>query len=108
VAGSRPTLVAVKGKITLKGQPLTKGIVRFEPDGYGRMATGEVQSDGSFVLGTYEKGDGAVVGQHRVFVTDTGASPRKELVPEKYTVPTTSKLTAAVDPEHADFTFDLK
>jgi len=98
----------VKGKVTLKGQPLTKGIVRFEPDGYGRMATGEIQGDGTFVLTTYEKGDGAVVGQHRVFVTGTGSSPRKELVPKKYTAPENSKLTADVDPEHTEFTFDLK
>ena len=39
-----PTLIPVKGKITSKGQLVTKGVVRFEPDGFGRMATGQLQS----------------------------------------------------------------
>jgi len=86
---------------------LTKGIVRFEPD-YGRMATGELQADGTFVLTTFEKGDGAVAGQHRVFITGTSSNPRKELVPQKYTTPDGSKLTADVDLDHTAFTFDLK
>jgi hypothetical protein len=87
---------------------LTKGIVRFEPDGYGRMATGELQADGTFVLTTFEKGDGAVVGQHKVFVTGTSSNPRKELVPKKYTTPENSKLTADVDQDHAEFNYDLQ
>ncbi len=106
-SGARPTLVPVKGKVTYKGQPLTKGIIRFEPDGYGRMATGELQADGTFVLTTYENGDGAVVGQHRVYFTGTSSNPKKELVPQKYTTPDGSKLTADVDPDHTEFTFDL-
>jgi len=55
-SGPLPTLVPVKGKITYKGQPLTKGIIRFEPDGYGQMATGELQADGTFELTTSNKG----------------------------------------------------
>jgi len=106
-SGSRPNLVPVKGKVTYKGQPLTKGIVRFEPDGYGRMATGELQADGTYVLTTFEKGDGAVIGHHRVFITDTGSNPRKERVPKKYATPDNSKLTADVDQDHTEFNFDL-
>ena len=30
------TLVPVKGKVTLKGEPLTTGTIRFEPDDFGR------------------------------------------------------------------------
>jgi len=106
-SGSLPALIPVKGKVTYKGQPLTKGNVRFEPDGYGRMATGAIQADGTFVLTTLQKGDGVVAGQHKVFITDTGSNPRKELVPQKYTTPDGSKLKANVDPDHAEFTFDL-
>ncbi len=108
VGGSRPTVVPVKGKVTYKGQPLTKGIIRFEPDGYGRMATGDLQSDGTFVLTTFQKGDGAVLGQHRVYITGTSANPRKELIPKQYLTPEGSKLTADVDEEHTEFTFELK
>jgi len=107
-AGSLPALIPVKGKVTYKGQPLTKGMVRFDPDGgYGRMATGELQADGTYVLTTLQKGDGVVAGQHKVFVTGTGPNPRKELVPKKYTAGDSSKLTADVDPEHTEFNFDL-
>jgi hypothetical protein len=62
-----PTLIPVKGKVTYKGQPVTKGVVRFEPDGgFGRMATGQLQSDGTFELSTLKPGDGVVPGVHRV------------------------------------------
>jgi hypothetical protein len=107
-SGTMATLIPVKGKVTYKGQPLTKGIVRFEPDGYGRPATGELQADGTFVLTTLQKGDGVVAGEHKVSITDTGSNPRKELVPKKYTAPNSSKLTAEVDADHTEFSFDLQ
>src|SRR4051812_40782169 len=54
-----PSLIPVKGKVTYKGQPVTKGVVRFEPDsGFGRMASGELKSDGTFELATLKPGDG--------------------------------------------------
>ena len=68
--GPQPTLLAVKGKVTYKGQPVTKGVVRFEPDGYGRMATGQLQSDGTFELTTLKAGDGVVAGEHKVTVSE--------------------------------------
>src|SRR6516164_8831509 len=46
--GTPVTLIPVKGKVTYKGQPLTKGVVEFEPEGYGRPAKGQLQSDGTF------------------------------------------------------------
>jgi hypothetical protein len=107
-SGSMAPLVSVKGKVTYKGQPLTKGIVHFEPDGYGRPASGELQADGTFVLTTLQKGDGVVAGEHKVSVTDTGSNPRKELVPKKYTSPNSSELTADVNADHTEFTFDLQ
>jgi hypothetical protein len=106
-SGALPSLIPVNGKVTYKGQPLTKGTIRFEPDGYGRMATGTIQSDGTFVLSTLKKDDGVVAGLHKVSVSDTGPLSKKELIPKKYTDPGTSKLTAEVDSEHTEFTFDL-
>jgi hypothetical protein len=108
-AGQGPSapLIPVKGKVTLKGKPLTKGLVKFDPDGYGRPARGELQSDGTFVLGTNMDGDGVVAGSHRVSISGTGSHPAKEVVPKKYTQRTTSKLTADVDAEHTEFQFDL-
>ncbi len=106
VAAALPSLLPVKGKVTYKGQPLTKGTIRFEPD-YGRMATGKIQSDGTFVLSTLSQDDGVVAGFHKVSISDTGPTSKKELVPKKYLQPGTSKLTAEVDAEHTEFTFDL-
>jgi hypothetical protein len=106
-SGTLPSLVPVKGIVKYKGQPLTKGTVRFEPDGYGRMATAQIQPDGTFVLSTLSKDDGAVAGLHKVSIRDTGPSSKKELIPKKYVDPRTSKLTAEVDSEHTEFTFDL-
>ena len=69
-AGTLPQLLPVKGKVTFKGQPLTVGTVRFEPDDYGRPATGKLQSDGTFVLSTLKDADGVVPGHHRVTITN--------------------------------------
>jgi hypothetical protein len=106
-SGEMPTLIPVKGKVTFKGQPLTKGTVRFEPDGYGRMATGKIQPDGTFILSTLAKEDGVVAGVHKVSISDTGPLSKKELVPKKYTQGGSSGLTADVDRKHTEFTFDL-
>lgn len=57
----------VRGKVTLDGRPLESGGVMFMPP-RGRAATGVVQADGSYVIGTYRPGDGAVVGPHRVTI----------------------------------------
>jgi hypothetical protein len=101
-------LVSVKGKVTYKGQPLTTGIIRFEPDGYGRMATGKIQSDGSFVLSTLKEGDGVVAGAHKVFITDVDKTLAKDRVFKKYMVASDTGLVAEVSPEKTEFTFDLK
>jgi len=107
VSGTRPSLVPVKGKVTYKGQPMTRGVVLFEPDGYGRKASGQIQSDGTFVLTTDQEGDGVVAGFHQVSISATGSRPGKELVPKKYTQRNSSKLEAHVDAEHTEFNFDL-
>ena len=106
--GKAPDLIPVKGKVTYKGKPLAKGTVTFEPDGFGRQARGELQSDGSFVLSTLKEGDGVVPGEHRVSVTGVEKSLARDRAFTKYASPNTSRLTAEVDREHTEFTFDLK
>jgi hypothetical protein len=105
--GEMSPLLPVKGKVTYKGQPVTKGTVRFEPDGYGRPATGHLQSDGSFVLGTNNEGDGVVAGEHRVSISgfDKPLASNRSL--KKYGL-RNSGLTAEVDADHTEFIFDLK
>jgi hypothetical protein len=108
-SGELPTLIPTKGKVTYKGKPITSGVVRFEPDGYGRAAAGRLESDGTFVLRTYKDGDGVVAGSHRVYVTETADKAlARDRAFKKYTQPGTSGVTADVSTEKTDFTFDLK
>lgn len=58
----------VRGIVTLDGKPLQAGAVMFMPP-RGRAATGIIQSDGTFTIGTYDPGDGAVVGRHNITVS---------------------------------------
>ena len=119
--GSDSKLGSVDGVVRLDGKPLTTGTVRFVPAG-GRAASGEIQSDGTFTLGTYGESDGALIGKHQVVIiavqTDPDApkegrmmkaNPKvKPLVPNRYMAPGTSGLTADVKPGHNKFDFDLK
>jgi hypothetical protein len=107
-SGQTPSLLPAKGKVTYKGQPMTKGFVKFIPEGYGREARGELKSDGTFVLGTSKEGDGVVAGAHRVSVNITDSRLARDPVIKKYANPNSSKLTADVDAEHSEFTFELK
>jgi hypothetical protein len=107
-SGKMPDLIPVKGKVTYKGQPVTKGMVKFEPEGYGRDARGPIQSDGTFVLTTFDKGDGVVAGHHRVTVTNTGIKSTRDAVARKYGEASSSGLSAVVDAEHTEFTFNLE
>jgi hypothetical protein len=106
--GRAPDLIPVKGKVSYKGRPLTKGTVTFEPDGFGRPARGDLQADGTFVLTTLKEGDGVVAGEHRISITGVEKALAKDRAFIKYASPNTSRVTAEVDREHTEFTFDLK
>jgi hypothetical protein len=114
---NKPKLGKVSGKVTYKGQPVTKGAVSFVPTGgagtqSGQSALGEIGPDGSYTLTTFQKGDGAVLGQHTVTVQareenpeiegkgmpipdakgQVKIKPAKSLIPEKYATTETSPL----------------
>jgi hypothetical protein len=71
---SKPPLGRVHGRVTYNGKPLTNGSVIFTPvagptgGATGQIAAGQLGSDGSYTLTTFEKGDGAILGQHVVTV----------------------------------------
>jgi hypothetical protein len=96
-------MAAVKGKVLLDGQPLTKGHVGTIPPA-GRGAHGNIQPDGTFELQTFANSDGALIGTHKVRVAAYDSSgprgPESEygtlLVPQHYTNPETSGLTIEV------------
>jgi hypothetical protein len=103
-----PTLIAVKGKVTFKGQPVTKGTIRFAADGYGRDAAGFLKADGSYELTTHKAGDGVTAGEHRVYITEVDPKLAKDRALKKFTSPNTSKLVAEVTPEKTEHDFDLR
>ena len=65
-----PTYVVHGTVVYPDGKPLTEGTVEFETTHENQLitATGEINSDGTFQVGTFEANDGAVAGQHRVAV----------------------------------------
>lgn len=96
-------LADVRGTVTINGQPLTHARVMFAPAAVGgptganvgKPAFGTLQADGSFVLGTYGKSDGAIVGPHSVTIIALNEPPappavapkfRRLLVPRQVTV----------------------
>lgn len=94
----RQGLVPVAGQVLIDGQPLSKGVIRFAPEG-GRGSAGTINSDGRFTLGSYEAADGALVGVHKIMIvareqiTDTTA---KWHAPKQYASFQTSGLTAEI------------
>lgn len=113
-------VVPVEGTVVYKGQPLQSGVVTFLPSS-GPVASGEIQSDGTFRLSTYGNGDGAVLGSHQVTIGSfreptaeetakaAGSEPLGSIAvtPQKYLVPTTSGLTAEVKEQNELFRFEL-
>jgi hypothetical protein len=116
--GQDSKLGRVHGTVRLDGKPLTNGTVRFVPSA-GRAATGTIQSDGTYTLGTYKTSDGALVGTHKasIVASEAGSDSRppyeapkqksKSLIPERYMAAGTSKLTFDVKPGDNTADFDL-
>ena len=125
--GSRgPTLVRVRGTVTLDGKPVEGAAVMFMPKFEGRPATGTTAADGSFTLSTPPTGAGALVGQHAVTVTlckvtglltdkdgnSAGIAPegmRTEwVVPQRYSTPDKSGLLVEVKAGMEPVKLDLR
>ena len=117
--GGSADLGSVTGTVTLDGKPLDHGTVYFLPEA-GHGAEGEIQSDGTYRLGTYGKSDGALVGEHRVGVAvlakpvwppnydNPDRSSKSELsVPAHYGSPQTSGIRYTVQPGSNEYNIEL-
>lgn len=132
----KPEMGKVHGKVLYKGQPVTRGTISFFPiegkgGDSGQPAIGEIGSDGSFELTTYDTGDGAVTGQHKAIVVSMSegvqkvasdmipsqlpedlkkaeAQAPKPLVPQKYMDPEKTPLKYTVRPGDNVFDIELK
>jgi hypothetical protein len=119
----------VSGQINFNGKPLSgTGSITFIPvvqkEGTP-MAGGEVLSDGTYKLTTVKEGDGALVGDYRVVITQvTVLEPKKvpdgeaappivaaltpeQLIPVIYGDHVKSPLTATVKAENNTINFEL-
>lgn len=105
--GRRPALAPVSGRVTLDGRPLEFGSVMIQPSA-GPAARGTIRADGSFTVGTFTPGDGAIVGPATVRVAcyeqqRPDAPPPvgelalgRSLIPQRYTQFETSGITTTV------------
>ncbi len=104
--GTSYSTTPVSGVVHYKGAPLKAGAsVRFIPlrsgDTPGKAAYGEIGADGAFTLSTYAPGDGALLGEHRVEVTQKkhvsearyeGGKESKRLVEPARVVPVADRV----------------
>jgi hypothetical protein len=99
--GYQQETAAARGIVVLDGKPLSAGSVLLVPS-QGRSAAGPLRSDGTFILGTYSKIDGAIVGKHKVAILPLVAGPEGGLpsgfvpVPQRYQSAETSGLEVEV------------
>lgn len=122
----RPPMSKVSGIICFQGRPLAQAKVSFIPeDKHLRPAMGTTDAQGRFTLTTYEPGDGAVTGLHRISVLARGpftgtipshlgaayAEEQEEkgppLIPVSYFNPETSGLSEHVVGPEQSFQIDL-
>jgi hypothetical protein len=109
--------VPSSGRVTLDGQPLAGATVTFHPaDGKktSPRASGLTGDDGTFVLSTYGKADGAPIGEYVVTIAleKKGAGPDdrpklpRNLIPATYSDPAKSPLRVRVE-DKKQMTFDF-
>ncbi len=97
----------------------------FVPVAGGRPAQGLTDAQGKFRLMTFDENDGAIIGEHKVGVTLVKVSGATEtadglsgsvdastiqetwIVPQKYSQPDTSELTAKVEKGMPEVKFEL-
>ena len=101
-----PATYQVKGKVTYKGTgaPVTAGTVLFESTADSKIqASGDIQPDGTFELGSNLGKPGTVEGEHRVLVEPPRPEyGEKAAVANKYARFESSNLKATVKPDNSN------
>jgi hypothetical protein len=93
-----------RGEVTFEGKPIPNAAIFLHPvrvrDPLFTRPRAVVQEDGTFVLGTYRKDDGAPAGEYKVtvqwFSKADGRGVSLNLLPAKYAAPETSDLTVRI------------
>lgn len=69
---NRVPVYAVSGRVMFKdGSPVRTGNIELLSEQFNTTASGRIDEDGSFVLGTYTPTDGAAAGSHKMIVRQT-------------------------------------
>ena len=105
----RPTRVRVSGVVTIDGQPLDRGNIKFVPKN-GRPSAGTIGPDGRFTLTCYDGNDGALLGTHRVQVAANriiSDSKIEWFAPPKYADFRTSEISVEVTAPVDDVKIEL-
>jgi hypothetical protein len=115
--GNDKKTAVVRGTVTYNGKAVPNGTISFIPAD-GRSATGEIEPDGSYTLTTYRKGDGAILGQHKVVIVAMEKTSNRlpearnplppSIIPLKYTSLATSDLRADVKDQENTIDFKLE
>jgi len=109
-------VVPVGGKVTVDGQPLTRGFITFNPDpakgNNARVAcTSRIGGDGQYALytddGSHVK-KGAPVGWYKVTISNTPGDEKPLPVNSKYADFAKTDLEVEVTPNAAEGDYDLK
>lgn len=110
-----PPEYPVKGKVTLDGKPIEKGLIRFSPTGNASPAGGEIKA-GQYSLkappgeAKVEITSTIVVGQRKAY--NTPDSPMvditKEAVPEQYNAKSSLKFEVKAGENNKDFDLTSK
>jgi hypothetical protein len=128
-----PELAEVRGRVTMNGKPIKNVRVDFHPDPdkgtRGPGSTGTTDADGNFTLTFGEGKPGAIVGRHRVILTDLDVfgnvlvgrgdyrtddpggpkeTPKKARFADTYSSLSKTPFTAEVKPGMDPVTFDIK
>jgi len=108
---SRPSTYPTRGTVRFEdGTPVQTGVVELTSQQYQETATGRIQPDGSFVLGTFSESDGACEGTHSAivlqFIINDGITihnrdhgPAVDLAFGSYE---TSRLSAEIKPQDSN------
>lgn len=108
----RPKVYRAQGVVKLDDKPLDEATVIYHSQSNDVSAQGVTDKNGNFKLTTYDANDGAVEGKHRVVITKRTYEKRKtkydspeessialipkELLPIKYSLPTTTTVEVEV------------
>jgi hypothetical protein len=101
----------VEGRVVVKDnavpvKDLQGYVVTFESQTEPVGASGTVGRDGTFRVGTFKEGDGAVVGKHRVSLMPATGDARIVL-PNRYHRFETSGLEVTVEPRKNEITLEV-